>query len=187
MSFWTECLSLHIVPVSCWGCNANSTQPPSSRRDLVDLSPQTTHQAPPNSNTKHCNSVVFLSIYQCQALMRKRNAPQLKTFSRWFWCPSLNSSLIVCPPSHVLCEWMLRIDFFGFVFMLFKFCNFDIFFRFLVLFSHPVAWRAQNFLGGNILTLSEQQYFVWDTTSQCTKRQHMLEIWRQHWSPSPPG
>ena len=29
----------------------------------------------------------------------------------------------------------------------------------------------------NIVTLSEQHYFVWDPTSQRTKRQHMLEIW----------
>jgi len=29
----------------------------------------------------------------------------------------------------------------------------------------------------NILTFSEQQYFVWDNTSQSAKRQEMLEIW----------
>jgi len=27
------------------------------------------------------------------------------------------------------------------------------------------------------LTLSDQQYFVWDTASQSTRRQKMLEIW----------
>jgi len=33
-------------------------------------------------------------------------------------------------------------------------------------------------LGGQIfLTLSEQRYVVWDTASQSTKRQEMLEIW----------
>jgi len=30
----------------------------------------------------------------------------------------------------------------------------------------------------NILTLSEQQYFIRDNASQITKRQKMLEIWR---------
>jgi len=33
------------------------------------------------------------------------------------------------------------------------------------------------FFEPNILTFSEQQYFVWDNTSQSTKRQVMLEIW----------
>jgi len=32
--------------------------------------------------------------------------------------------------------------------------------------------------GPNLLTLSEQQYLVWDTASQSTKRQSMLEIFR---------
>jgi len=42
-------------------------------------------------------------------------------------------------------------------------------------------------LGGqNILTLSEQQRFVWDTASQSTKRQNMIKIWGT-WSPWPPG
>jgi len=30
--------------------------------------------------------------------------------------------------------------------------------------------------GANILTFSELDYFVWDNTSQSTKRQKMLEI-----------
>jgi len=34
-----------------------------------------------------------------------------------------------------------------------------------------------NVLGPSVLTLREQQCFVWDTTSQSTKRQDMLEIW----------
>jgi len=32
------------------------------------------------------------------------------------------------------------------------------------------------FFEPNILTFSEQQYFVWDNTSQSAKRQVMLEI-----------
>ena len=34
--------------------------------------------------------------------------------------------------------------------------------------------------------LSEQQYFVWDSASQSTKWQDMLEIWWE-WPPWPPG
>jgi len=39
-------------------------------------------------------------------------------------------------------------------------------------------WRSQPkiFGVGNILTLSEQQYLVWDAASQSTKCQDMLEI-----------
>ena len=33
------------------------------------------------------------------------------------------------------------------------------------------------FFEPNILNFSEQQYFVWDNTSQSAKRQEMLEIW----------
>jgi len=41
-----------------------------------------------------------------------------------------------------------------------------------------VAWSAQNFLAGaNLLTSSEQQYFVWDTASQSTKWQDMPKVW----------
>ena len=29
-------------------------------------------------------------------------------------------------------------------------------------------------------TLSEQQYFVWDTATQSTKRQDILEVWEGH-------
>jgi len=35
------------------------------------------------------------------------------------------------------------------------------------------------------LTLSEQQYFVWDTSSQSTKLQDGLEIWGWPWPPCP--
>ena len=38
----------------------------------------------------------------------------------------------------------------------------------------------------NILTLSEQQYFVWDTASISTKRQDVLDIWGA-WAICPPG
>jgi len=40
-------------------------------------------------------------------------------------------------------------------------------------------WRSQPkiFWGANLLILSEQQYLVWDTASQSTKWQEMLEIW----------
>jgi len=37
--------------------------------------------------------------------------------------------------------------------------------------------------GANLLTFSEQHYFVWDTASQSTKWQDMLEIWGGQWSP----
>jgi len=40
------------------------------------------------------------------------------------------------------------------------------------------------FGGPNTLTLSEQQYFVWDTASQSTKPQDMLDIWGP-WAPWP--
>jgi len=35
------------------------------------------------------------------------------------------------------------------------------------------------------LTLNEQQHFVWDTASQSTKQQDMLEIWGT-WPPWAP-
>jgi len=40
-------------------------------------------------------------------------------------------------------------------------------------------WRGQpaEILGGNVLTFSEQQYFVRGNASQSKKRQGMLEIW----------
>jgi len=40
-------------------------------------------------------------------------------------------------------------------------------------------WRSQPIIlgGTNTSTLSKQQYFVWDTASQCTNQQDMLEIW----------
>jgi len=39
--------------------------------------------------------------------------------------------------------------------------------------------------GENHLTLTEQQYFVWDTSSQSTKWQDILEI-QGAWLPWPP-
>jgi len=41
---------------------------------------------------------------------------------------------------------------------------------------------AKFFGGPNILNFSELQYLVWDNTSQSTKRQKMLEMWRE-WHP----
>jgi len=38
--------------------------------------------------------------------------------------------------------------------------------------TSPKFWNEHN-----ILTLNKQQYFVWGTASQNTKRQDMLEIW----------
>jgi len=43
------------------------------------------------------------------------------------------------------------------------------------------------FVGPDLLTLSEQQYFVWDTVSLSTKLQDMLEIWRCHSLHDPRG
>ena len=54
--------------------------------------------------------------------------------------------------------------------------------------NQPVARPGQNFFGGrsNILTLSEQQHFVWNTDSRSTKWQDTLEIWWRPWPPFPP-
>jgi len=41
--------------------------------------------------------------------------------------------------------------------------------------------------GSNILTLRKQQYFVWDTASQSTKRQDLLELWGAMALFPPPG
>jgi len=46
---------------------------------------------------------------------------------------------------------------------------------------------AENFRGANILTLSEQQYFVWDTASQSMEREDMLNIFGAHGLLCPPG
>jgi len=43
------------------------------------------------------------------------------------------------------------------------------------------------FGGPNIFTLSEKQLFVWDTASQSTKRQDMLEIREGPWPFGPPA
>jgi len=43
----------------------------------------------------------------------------------------------------------------------------------------------KTFWGANILSSSEQQYFGWDTASQNTKRQDMLDIWVEHGLLSP--
>jgi len=48
--------------------------------------------------------------------------------------------------------------------------------------SQPKFWMRLN-----SLTLSKQQYFVWDTASQSTKLQDMLEIWRGMAPVAPPG
>jgi len=37
--------------------------------------------------------------------------------------------------------------------------------------------QLKNLGGANTLTLSEHQYFVWETSPQSTKRQDILEIW----------
>jgi len=44
---------------------------------------------------------------------------------------------------------------------------------------------SPNFSGANTLTLSEQQYFVRDTTCLSTKCQDMLEIVLGEWPPWP--
>jgi len=50
--------------------------------------------------------------------------------------------------------------------------------------ASPKFWEP------NILSLSEQQYLVWDTVSRSTRQQHVLdlgEIWESHDPFGPPG
>jgi len=41
----------------------------------------------------------------------------------------------------------------------------------------PVAYLTQNFKVPKYLVLGEQEYFVWNATSQSTKWRNIIKIW----------